>query len=98
MNKEKYPFLKEFTVFELDQLRLEAKKYNDNEFLEEIMKEFKRRQYEKDKIEQSSIPCYVDCDINTNPKKDHERLDGIGKCNKFEDKIYCYCGKYKLKT
>ena len=50
MNKEKYPFLKELTVFELVQLRLEVKKYNDNEFMEEIMKEFKRRQEENLKL------------------------------------------------
>ena len=47
MNKEKFPFLRELTVFELAKLRLESKKYNDNEFIEEIMKEFKRRQLEQ---------------------------------------------------
>jgi hypothetical protein len=47
------------------------------------------------RTEPTSIPCYVDCDINHDPKACHERLDKQKKCNLFEDKIYHHCGEEK---
>jgi hypothetical protein len=46
---ENYPVLKEMTVIELAQLRLKAKKYEQQDpgFLRAIDAEFKRRQHEK---------------------------------------------------
>ena len=40
---ERYPMLKELSVVELAQLLQESNKYNDNEFRDEILKEFKER-------------------------------------------------------
>lgn len=39
-------------------------------------------------IEPSSIPCFVDCDINSNPKESHEQLEKEKKCNKYLGKYY----------
>jgi len=40
---QKYPMLKEMSVVELAQLLQESKKYNDNEFRDAILLEFKER-------------------------------------------------------
>ena len=63
---------------------------NLDEIIDLIKKLLKTK---KDYLEITSIPCSVDCDINSNPESDHKRLEKEGKCNKFMDKIYHHCGR-----
>ncbi len=58
------------------------------------MRDIKFRVFNK---EENKIPCYVDCNITTDPQSCAIRRRRQGDCYKIGETIHHTCGKGKLK-